>query len=245
MKFLKRDLKYYFEKLKWSFVMMIILYLLITTLSFFGDDGSVISYLFNFVIVDVGMIVNYENFFIPFIYIFLHLIPVVSLLIIFVNDHFNNGIYNILKFPSKLKYFNSKFLVMTIINIGFMLIFTIFIVITSLVKGDLNSGDFLIFLRIILAYAVENILITLFSCLFSIYLSTRISLLFILSNFSLSMLTNFPFVIGQASLVYKQDIFGGDFTLYRNSLILFLYLLIFLVASNFLLKGYDFYGDEK
>lgn len=92
---------------------------------------------------------------------------------------------------------------------------------------------------------VENTLLSLIAAVLSIIFSNKAAIIFVIIDLSLAMITNLPYILGQASLPYKQDVFGGEFPLRLNLGIILIYLIIWASVSFVYLGKYNFYGDEK
>ena len=103
----------------------------------------------------------------------------------------------------------------------------------------------LFFLRIMTCLVLENAILTFIGVMIALKFSTRLPLFFLILDLSLAMLSNFPYILGQASLAFKQDFLGGPYNLSSSMLFLLATSLITLVISYFYFKKYNFYGDEK
>lgn len=174
----------------------------------------------------------------------LHLIPVVGLLLIFIKDHYENGIHTILKVDKKTEYFFSKLIAATIINMLSILIFALpFFIFSSLENTDPKLLK--LFLEIVVCLILENILLIIISIIIALLTSTMISISLVLINMGFAMATNFPYIIGQSSLAYKQKILGGNMMFYESLRFLLLVLFFTIIIAYIYFYRYNYYGDEK
>ncbi|MCW6679004.1 hypothetical protein NH286_07525 [Anaerococcus sp. NML200574] len=244
MNLLMRDFKYQLNKFKYCNFIIFIISLIIIVLSLSYKNQSIINYIFNFVLIDAGIISDFEDFFIPIFWIFMHILSPFILIIIFNKDHFVNGEQVMIKAKTKRKYFFSKCIASSINIIIFIGIFLFSIFIAQLIFYEFDHST-KYFLIIGFTMLIENILLTWMGIIIILYSNTYIAILCILVNLILSILTNIHLFIGQQSLVYKQNEFGGIFTFKENFLLLFLYTIIFIIVAYIFFARYDFYGVEK
>lgn len=79
-------------------------------MSFFNfDNMSTVEFFFNSILIDPGIITNYEEFFVPYFWFLLHAIPCLGTIVIFNKDHHVMGINQILKYATKREYFFQNF----------------------------------------------------------------------------------------------------------------------------------------
>lgn len=241
-----RDFKYQLKRFKFPMLAMILVYAFMLFLSTIGDKNvSLFINFFNNAYIDIGIIDTLDEFFIPNHWLLLHLIPVTSLILIIVKDHYDSGIYILMKVKHKTKYFYSKIIASTLIN---LLIVGVFVLALFIIENFNNYHDLsynLFFLRIMTCLVLENAILTFIGVMIALKFSTRLSLFFLILDLSLAMLSNFPYILGQASLAFKQDFLGGPYNLSSSMLFLLATSLITLVISYFYFKKYNFYGDEK
>lgn len=246
MNLLIRDLKYQIKKIKFTTLAMILIYsFMIFLANMYADGSSIFEHFFKYSFIDAGMVRNLNEFFIPSHWLLLHLIPVSSLILIIIKDHYDNGIYSLIKVKNKTTYFYSKIIASSIINLILITLFIVVLFIWEKFSNNYNQQYTIFFTRIMFCLILENIILTFLGVLVALKFSTRFSLFFLLLNLSLAMLTNFPYIIGQASLGYKQDFLGGEFKLTNNIIYLLVVLAITVIFSYFYFSKYNFYGDEK
>lgn len=246
MKLFYRDFKYQLNKFKYASIAMILIYAFMIFLSNIDDNKvPLFKQFFNYAYIDAGIINILDEFFIPNHWLLLHLIPTGSLILIIIKDHYDNGIYSLMKVKKKTTYFYSKILASSFVNILIIAIFVLFLFIGSNFNKNYDQDYALFFIRIMFCLILENIILTFIGVLIALMFSTRFSLFFLVLNLSLAMLTNFQYIIGQASLAFKQEFLGGAFSFSDNLIYLLLALVITVAFSYFYFSKYNFYGDEK
>lgn len=246
MKIFKRDLKYQAKKFFLPLVVLVLLYIFMVFLTTDqrGDMTLVESFFYG-AYFDSGVITQINGMEIPDRWLLLHLIPVINLLLIFIKDHYENGIYTILKVEKKTYYFFSKIFSGIVINIIAVAIFAIpfLIYIQSENGSDYNLVN--LFKHVMLCLTLENIILTMGAIIIALLSSTMVAILLVIANMAIAMASNFPYIIGQSSLAYMQDTLGGPLKFSNNLIFLLVDAVILIVFSYIYFTKYNYYGDEK
>ncbi|MDO4661603.1 MAG: hypothetical protein Q4B36_00530 [Tissierellia bacterium] len=244
MNIIRRDFKYILHYARKYFMVMFFL-LVILLVDSIASGENPIYYLLLEDFKDMGMIYNLGEFVPPFMWIIFHILPVFAIINVLYKDHIRSGTYTILKTHSKREYFFSKIIssLLTIV-ILFITIFLI-IVIVFIIFRNIEKDDIYNLFRIFAFIMLDDIVLCWISLFIAIAVSFRISVIYIIIQLSVSMLTNISFMIGQGSLVFKQDIFGGIFDLKSNILIILSYMIIYLILMYVIVPKYNHYGSKE
>ena len=243
---IKRDFKYFKLQKKKFLLLSIIIYIFILAFLIFNfSEYRTIDFLFYVVMKDGGYISNYSQFTMPIIWFILHIVPIVSISEVTCRDIEDNTSNILLRSASKRKYFYSKFLINILMNLIFILLLVGLIIVIAYMKDGINYIDITKIIRIFTSLALENAILSIGLVLISQLISFRFAIFLVSINLSLAMLTNIKYILGQYSLVYKQDFMGGDLSFKFNIKIIFLYALAILLISYFTLDKYNFYGDNQ
>lgn len=222
------------------------LWLLVCLLVFFNEEGrTMVDYFFSAVLVDAGMITNYREFFFPYFWFLVHAVPSLGMLLAFQKDHAVMGMHQVLKCATKRSYFYGKFISVFLVHVFLFFTELVLFLLLAAGKGGETTQDMLLLLRFLLFFLLENSLLSLLGILLLLFFSSRIAILLLLLDLSLAMFTNVPFFLGQASLPYKQQVFGGAFSLQGNIATILCYFAVWGMASFLSLGRYDFLGDKK
>ncbi|MDO5047579.1 MAG: hypothetical protein Q4D88_03425 [Anaerococcus sp.] len=247
MRALERDINLVFIRGK-KYLALLGIYLALIILLSIGNNPNgqgPLSTMIEAVFRDSGNIIDFRDFTFPISFIVIHFLPVFALSEIFYRDNINFGSYLIGKFPSKRLYLANKFFASLVINlvIGFFFFASLNLFVSLLGESDgrLMRG----FIRVGIFYSLENVLFTNFTLLISLFLGLRLALSIFMANLVLAMVTNFPLILGQGSLVMKQDFYGGFFSLGLNTRVLVIYMIIFLLLAYKLPRRYDYYGRKR
>ncbi|MCI5839109.1 MAG: hypothetical protein SOZ89_04890 [Peptoniphilaceae bacterium] len=239
-----RDLKYEFKSSK-KYLLFIFAISFIFLLDSIVNNKNPIEYYLLVISRDMGMVYDLRDFVLPFAWLIFHLLPIFSILDIIYKDHNNNGIYIMLKAKGKREYFFSKLIASSLlISCIFVSIIIMFNLVYYIV-GGIKSADVINLVRIFISYLLEDLVLLHIGLLIAIILSERISLVVILINLCIAMFTNLKFIIGQGSLVMKQDIFGGEFTFGFNILVIITYICIYLILIYLFSPKYNYYGSKN
>lgn len=246
MKIFIRDLKYQVKKFLLPLLVLVIVYTFLVFLtSDLKEDMSLIESFFNGAYFDSGVITQINGMTIPDRWLLLHLIPVINLLVIFIKDHYENGIYTILKLEKKTHYFFSKILASIIINVVSIGIFAIpFLIYISSEKGN-DPNLVTLFKEVMFCLTLENIILTIGAIIIALLSSTMVAIFVVISNMAIAMASNFPYIIGQSSLAYMQETLGGPLKFTNNLIFLLVLLVVLIVFSYIYFNRYNYYGDEK
>lgn len=245
MNIIKRDIKDIFLKsMKLSPLYLILLIVCeVYFLSF--KEFSIFQIFFNGVVRDVGYINNFQSFSLPAFWLLFQLVPTFIVTLSIYNDHIENGSYNILKMKSRSKYFISKVLA------GFFVIFVmnfalyILVFLNMIFFQNLDRNFLITLTRMISSYVIVEFILFFMAFLISILTNFKFGVTSILVQLTLSMTTNFKYFIGQQSLAFKQDIFGGYISL-KDCLITWgAYLVVAILVSYFVFRSYDFCGGKN
>ena len=243
---IKRDFKYFKLQAKKFLLLSTIIYIFILAFLIFNfSEYKTVDFLFYILMKDGGYISNYSQFTMPVVWFILHIVPIVSISEVIYRDIEDNTSNILLRSSSKRRYFYSKFLVVFLINLIFMLVLVGLIIITAYIKDGINYFDIANIIRIFTSLALENVILSIGLILLSQLISFRFAIFAVVINLSLAMLTNIKYILGQYSLVYKQDFMGGDLNFKFNIKIMLLYALAILLISYFTLDKYNFYGDNQ
>ncbi|MDD7305909.1 MAG: hypothetical protein PUG67_04900 [Peptoniphilaceae bacterium] len=238
-----RDLKYEFKSLK-KYLIFIFSISSIFLLDSITNNKNPIEYYLLAISRDMGMVYDLRDFVLPFVWLIFHLLPVFALLDVIYKDHSNNGMYIMLKAKGKREYFFSKLIASSLlISCIFVSLIIMFNLVYSIV-GGIKPTDVTNLIRILITYMLEDLVLLHLGLLFAILVSERISLVLILINLCLCMFTNLKFMIGQGSLVMKQDIFGGEFSFGFNLLVIITYICIYVVVIYIFSPKYNYYGSK-
>ena len=244
MNLFKRDFIYIIKKYRLGLILLMMLYAYVFYICSV-NDGSPMENFFYVAYTDNGPISNYKDFFLADKWLLLHLIPIIGTSFTIIKDHYDNGIYNIMKVRNKTDYFFSKLVSSILINIISILIFAIPFYIYSISNGPIDSELRILFIDVMICMIVENVVLSIIFILISLRFSTTIGILVILINLILAMATSIPFIIGQGSLAYKQKVLGGIFDFKYNIIFLIILTLIVLLYSYIFFVNYSYYGDER
>lgn len=246
MRSLDRDIEILIRRGRKYFVFLGI-FLILTILLSYGsfDTMGPLETLFDSIFKDNGNFIDFKNFAFPIGFLVIHFLPSFAISEILYRDNLNMGSYNIGKFHSKREYFANKFLAASLVNacIGFFF-FSFLCLYVSLV-GEKNSMLMVGFMRVGIFYTMENILLTNFTLLIALFTGFRLALFIYMANLALAMVTNIPFILGQGSLVMKQDFYGGLFSLGLNIGVVVIYAIVFCLLAYYLPKHYDYFGRKR
>lgn len=241
---LVRDLKYEFNKIK-KYLIFIFVISTIFMLDSVASNENPINYFLLNVSRDMGMVYDLRDFVLPFVWLIFYILPVFSLVDIIYKDHIESGTYVMLKAKNKRRYFFSKLISSSILIICiFLAIFIMFILIFS-INGTINILDINKLFRIFCSYLMENIVLIHMALFFTVLIYQRIALVIIILNLCLAMFTNLKFIIGQGSLVMKQDIFGGEFSFLNNMIVIIIFICSYSGLIYILAPKYNYYGSKN
>lgn len=228
-------------------IILLLIYMIITILITFDlpKDTSPIEFMINQVFLDNGNYFNFNEYVIPISFVALHLIPVLTIAEVFYKAHLDSATYLLSKFDTKTKYFLGKFLVMSLSNLLLGFVYFAILLLYISVKGSNYYYLMLGFVRISVFYILENILFTNMVFLLAIFTNFRFSIFTFLLNIVLATITNNRLILGQGSLIMKQDFYGGEFDLIFNLIVIVGYFLIFLLLAYFSPKYYNHYGRKR
>ena len=246
MKIFKRDLKYQAKKFFLPLVALVLLYIFMVFLTIDQrGDMTLIESFFYGTYFDSGVITQINGMEIPDRWLLLHLIPVINLLLIFIKDHYENGIYTILKVDKKTHYFFSKIFSSLVINIIAINVFAIPFLIYIQSENGIDYNLVNLFKRVMLCLILENIILTMGAIIIALLSSTMVAILLVIANMAIAMASNFPYIIGQSSLAYMQDTLGGPLKFSNNLIFILIVIVILIVFSYMYFTKYNYYGDEK
>lgn len=246
MKIVQRDISYILRNSKKYFIIMIILACINILYLLMNTESEGIMYFFDSIMYDSGMLDNglYE-FSPPFMWIMLHLLPVYWIIDVFYKDHVNYGIYNMLKVKTKREYFASKIITGIILLSCTFGIYFILIMLITTNRSFVDKENFFYLIRIIISLLLEDIILTIIGLLIAVFISMRVFIFALLTMIVAPMISNNKYLLGQASLVFKQDFMGGRFILKENLVYILIYLTITLLAFYFLIPKYNHYGGRQ
>lgn len=244
MNIIRRDFKYILHYARKYFMVMFFL-LVILLVDSIASGENPIYYLLLEDFKDMGMIYNLGEFVPPFMWIIFHILPVFAIVDVLYKDHLRSGTYTMLKTNSKREYFFSKIIssalaIVILFASMFLITVIVFLIFRSIEKDDIDK-----LFRIFSFIMLDDIILCWISLFIAISISIRVSVIYIIIQLSISMLTNLSFMIGQASLVFKQDVFGGEFSLKSNILIILSYMIIYLILMYVIIPRYNHYGSKE
>lgn len=245
MSLFHRDLKYHFLKNKYgylAFTVLILMFFFFYLSTLQHSNINPIDFLLYSLIHDSGEVSGAQGFFVPIGWFLLHIIPVFSNSQVLYQDHVENGIYILPKAKSKTHYLVSKIGSALVIQLGFFAIFfgglSILFYLTYGTMGD----SYQVFFRVSMSYFVENFLFTFIVFTIAIYSSYRIGVMLFFALLTTAMLLNFPFILGQGSLVMRQDFSGGKMNLPEVYLVYLLYFAVFSVVNVLKIRKLELLG---
>ncbi|MDY3005638.1 hypothetical protein HV819_05380 [Anaerococcus sp. AGMB00486] len=194
---------------------------------------------------DNGNFIDFNNFILPISFFVIHFVPVFGISEIFYKDHIEFGTYIMPKFKSKRQYFLGKILGASIFNVFIGLLFFSIILLYLSLQGKNDLYLMKGFVRVAIFYILENILFTNMIFMIALFTKYLFALSVFIINLLIAILSNVRFILGQGSLIMKQDFYGGEFDLKVNLLFILIYFIIIILLLYFLPKYYDYYGREE
>lgn len=246
MRIIRRDWLIVKNKSKRIFLPMALYLFLIMLLSLGSiDDMTPIEMLFESAFNDNGPIIDFKRFVFPVSFIVIHFFPIYAISEIFYKDHMIMGTYSISKFGSKRTYLLSKIIVSSLYNIIIGFFFFMVLIIFVKVQGENQVNLLKGLVRIGIFYILENIVITSFVIVISFFINFRLGMLYLFLNLIGAILTNNRAFIGQASLVMKQDFYGGNFSILGNFTFIIIYFFILAGILYHCPKSLNYYGRKN
>lgn len=246
MRIIRRDWLILKNKSKSIFLTMGLYLFLIMLLSLGSIDGiTPVEMLFESAFNDNGPIIDFRRFIFPVSFIVIHFFPIYVISEILYKDHMIMGTYTISKFESKRTYLLSKVVVSSLYNalIGFFFFMVLIFFVKVQGENQINLLKGLV--RIGIFYILENIVITNFVIVISFFTNFRLGMLYLFLNLIGSILTNNRAFIGQASLVMKQDFYGGNFSILGNFTFIIIYFFILAGILYHCPKNLNYYGRKN
>lgn len=242
MNLIKKDIKNILYRSN-NLILLYIFMLIVTQIYILRfHEYNPIEVFFEAVVPDGGIISSFEEFVPPIFWFIYQLLPTFIVSLSIYTDHIENSNYDILRTKSRNKYFFSKiiaaFLVIIILN-SFLMVFVLI--------NEIHSYNHYLtinFIRLVISYIFVQFLLFYISFVIGLKFGYKYAITSVFIQLVLSMATNFKFIIGQQSLVFKQDFMNGYLTFKENLIVFFMYTLTLSIVSYFVFKNYDFCGGS-
>ncbi len=252
MKIIQRDFFYSFYRLKWMLLLFLLAFLGFCFLAAYDARamGKLAThpsfeeiFLFSYM-QDPGLSFQPSQYFLPFLWLFLHFVPSYLVIRMIWHDHEANGSWCVLQTKSRTAYFLSKLVIIASYLLGIGLV-EILIGMAFSRWINTNSPLFLFYLRIIFSMTIENIIGGAFVWILSLFCGFRCSIFLLFCLYTVSSLLPMPFLLGQASLVMRQDYtVQGGYSLSIHILVFCAYLFVLFAIYSWKMGRYDFLDKE-